>query len=202
MSRLRLAVLLGVALAIAVAGAAALLLRGDGEDAALSTISAIGRPVEMAVPENLGPFAGDLTGDVELIAEQKGLRFVRMAREEGGWCYATADRRFGDWGMTDYACETAANPFPSPEVPVLHVGRQEGLANPQLIMYSTFAGFAADAVRKVGIIDENDRVIPVADVVGNVFYSPTPPPGAKHIVALDEAGEVIWRSAGVQQPEE
>ena len=202
MSRLRLAVVIGAVLAAVAAGAAVLLLRGDEEDTALSTISTIGRPVEMAVPENLGPFAGDLTGEVELITDHRGLRFVRMARAEGGWCYATADRRFGDWGMTDYSCETAANPFPSPAVPVINVGRQVGTINPQLVEYGTFAGFAADGVRKVGIIDESDRVVPVADVVKNVYYSPTPPPGAKHLVALDERGEVIWRSAGVQQREE
>jgi hypothetical protein len=202
MSRLRLAVLLGLALVIAVAGAVVLLLRGDGEDPALSTISAIGRPVEMAVPENLGPFAGDLTGEVELITERRDLRFLRLARAEGGWCYATADRRFGDWGLTEYACETAANPFPSPDVPVINVGRQQGTRDPELLEYLQFAGFAADAVDRVGIIDKNDRVIPVADVVDNVYYAPKPPPGAKRMVALNEEGEVIWRSAGVQRPEE
>jgi hypothetical protein len=202
MSRLRLAVLLGVAAAITGVGATVLLLRGDGVDPALSRLSITGRPVEMAVPENLGPFAGDLTGEVELIAERNDLRFLRLARAEGGWCYATADRRFGDWGLTEYACQTDANPFPSPEVPVINVGRFAGTRDPELLDYIQFAGFAADAVKRVGIIDKNDRVIPVADVVDNVYYAPTPPTGAKRMVALDEDGKVIWRSAGVQRPVE
>ena len=202
MSRLRLAVVVAVGLAIAVAGAAVLLLRGDGEDPALSRMSVTGRPVEMAVPDNLGRFVGDLTGEVELITQRRDLRFLRLEKATGGWCYATADRRFGDWGLTEYACQTSANPFPSPEIPVINVGRLVGTRDPELIEYGQFAGFAADAVHRVGIIDKNDRVIPVAEVVDNVYYAPKPPPGAKRMVALDAEGKVIWRSAGVQRPEE
>jgi hypothetical protein len=204
MSRLRLAVVIGAVVGLAVGAAAFLLLRdGGGADAALSTISTPGRAIEMAVPENLGPVVGDLTGEVEVLAQREGLRFVRMARAEGGWCYGTADRRFGGWTLTDYSCRTDANPFPSPDFPVIHVGRhQVATANPQLVEYLAFAGFAADGVRSVGIVDSSDRVTRVADVVDNAYYAATPPAPAKHLVAFDEDGDVIWRSPAVPQPDE
>lgn len=198
MSRRSVAVVLGGMVALAAAGAAFVLLREDGEDRALSTISTTGRPIAMAVPENLGPFAGDLTGDVELLAARDGIRFVRMARTEGGWCYGTADDR----GLTNFACETETNPFPSGDVPVLNVSRQQGTEQPGIVEYLSFAGFAADAVRRVGIVDAEGRVVPVAVVVDNTFHVEAPVVRGKQIVALDETGDVIWRGPEVPLPDE
>lgn len=65
---------------------------------------------------------------------------------------------------------------------------------PPPTVFASFAGFAADDVKRIGVIDVDDRLIPVANVVANVFFSPQPPPELKAVAALDEAGEVIWRS--------
>ena len=57
-------------------------------------------------------------------------------------------------------------------------------------------------MKRIAVIDAQDRVVPTADVVGNIFYSAGPSGRVKGIAALDEAGEVIWRSAAIQPPDE
>jgi hypothetical protein len=192
-----------VAIAVIAVGAiAAVLILRDGDggiDETLAAFSNRGRPIEMAVPERLGPNVKP-TGEVVLISEYEGHRFLRLPRKDGSSCWALADRRFGDWGLTEYACESDFTRFPDPKRPVLTVGRLSVSTAERLSDYVTFAGFAADGVKRVAVIDENDRVVPVADVVRNVFYAPTPPTRVKAIAALDAAGEVVWRSPGVPPP--
>jgi hypothetical protein len=71
----------------------------------------------------------------------------------------------------------------------------------QFLVYDSVAGFAADGVKRIAVIDLRDRVVPMAEVLGNV-YSDGPADRVKGVAALDEAGKVIWRSAEVQLPEE
>jgi hypothetical protein len=205
MQRRVAAVLIAVIVIAVGAIAAVLLLRDDGGgvNETLAAFSNRGRPIEMALPERLGPNVKP-TGEVLLIAERKGLRFLRLPRVDGSSCWATADRRFGDWGLTEFACETDFTRFPDPRRPVLTVGRLGVSPDPELrlIDYTTFAGFAADGVRRVAVIDEHDRVVPVAEVVRNVFYAPTPPTRVKAIAALDAAGMVVWRGGGLPAPAE
>jgi hypothetical protein len=57
-------------------------------------------------------------------------------------------------------------------------------------------------VKRIAVVDAANRLLPVTAVVDNVFYTPDPPHDVKNVAALDANGEVIWRSAGVQQPDE
>ncbi|MGH2931409.1 MAG: hypothetical protein ACRDKK_00985 [Gaiellaceae bacterium] len=52
------------------------------------------------------------------------------------------------------------------------------------------------------MIDEQDRLVPMADVDGNAFYADAPDGRVKSIVALDEAGDVIWKSPPRTPPDE
>jgi hypothetical protein len=52
------------------------------------------------------------------------------------------------------------------------------------------------------VIDAQDRLVPMADVMGNAFSADPPSDRIKAIVALDEKGEVIWQSAPVPLPDE
>jgi hypothetical protein len=54
-------------------------------------------------------------------------------------------------------------------------------------------GFAADGVKRIGALDAAGRVRPPTDVVDNVFTAP-PPSRVRGIAALDEDGEIVWRS--------
>ncbi|MGH3063135.1 MAG: hypothetical protein ACRDMK_02250 [Gaiellaceae bacterium] len=69
----------------------------------------------------------------------------------------------------------------------------------QLRTFEAFNGVAADGVKRVGVIDAQDRLMPMADVRRNAFYAEAP---GDRIKALDENGEVIWQSAPVPLPDE
>ena len=203
MDRRRAVVALAVfALVVLGALAAVLLLRGGGEDdRGLAAFSTRGKPVEMEIPEQLGPW-GDVTGEAVLIAERRDVRFLRLPRKDGSSCWATAESRSGFWSLTGFACEGDFLRFPDPKRPVMVVGRQQGNPVTRLFSYERFEGFAADGVRRVGVIDADDRVVEVAAVTNNVFSTPSPPEAFKRLVALDEAGEIIWRGAEVPLPTE
>jgi hypothetical protein len=92
--------------------------------------------------------------------------------------------------------------FPDPKQPVVFIGTLTPLPDAQLFEFQSFQGFAADGVKRIAVINPQDHVVPVADVVDNVFVALTPPEKAKTVAALNAAGEVIWRGPGVQLPDE
>jgi hypothetical protein len=92
--------------------------------------------------------------------------------------------------------------FPDREQPVLNVSRFDIIPELQVMAFDTLSGFAADGVKRIAVIDAQNQVVPIAEVVGNIFYSEGPDDRVKALAALDEAGEVIWRSAPVEGPEE
>lgn len=194
----RAAVILILGVIVAGFAAAFFLLRSDdGEDPALAAMTNHGRPIEMALPERAGPGA-ELEGEAILIAERGNIRFLRLPRTDGTSCWATSERRSGLWQLTDYGCETGFLRFPDPQRPVMVVGRLELAPATGLVSYTSFGGFAADGVRRIGVIDSGGRVVEVTDVRDNVFYAPDPPEDVKAVVALDEKREVIWRGLEAQ----
>lgn len=203
MDRRRAVVALAVLALVVVGAVAAVLLLRDGgdEDQGLAAFSTRGTPVDMEIPKQLGPW-GKVTGEAVLIGERENVRFLRLPREDGSSCWATAESRSGFWSLTGFACEGDFLRFPDPKRPVMVVSRQQGDPVTRLFSYDRFEGFAADGVRRVGVIDAEDRVVAVAAVRRNVFSTPEPPAAFKRLVALDEAGEVIWRGAEVPQPTE
>jgi hypothetical protein len=203
MDRRRAVVALAV-LAVIVLGvlAAFLLLRdGDAEDRGLAAFSTRGTPIEMDIPENLGPW-GKVTGEAVLIAERGEIRFLRLPREDGSSCWATAEKRSGFWSIIGFSCEGDFLRFPDPKRPVIATGRVTMDPAKRLMSYDRFIGFAADGVKRIGVIDAQNRVIGVTDVVDNTFFAPAPLTEFKRIVALDAAGEIIWRGAEVPVPTE
>jgi hypothetical protein len=68
--------------------------------------------------------------------------------------------------------------------------------------FEAFNGVAADGVKRVGVIDAEDRLMPIADVRRNAFYAEAPRDRIKAIAALGENGEVIWQSAPAPLPDE
>jgi hypothetical protein len=194
---------------VALVGAGALvaaffMLRdSDKEDGALATMSARERPVVLPLPERVGlPNSPLLSGEAFLIGERAGLRFLRLPRRDGSSCFAKAEFRSEEWQLVDWSCEIGFQRFPDREQPVMTVTRFRILPGTPYVTYDTIAGFAADGVQRIAVIDVQDRVVPIADVVGNIFFSEGPDDRVKAIAALDEAGEVIWRSAAIQPPDE
>ncbi|HEV2903117.1 MAG TPA: hypothetical protein VGW30_07620 [Gaiellaceae bacterium] len=204
MSRQTLVVVAFAAVVLIAAGAAFLLLRDSGEeDYSLGVMSTRGRPFEMPVPEQLfTPGSPKTTGEAFLIAEREGIRLVRLPREDGSSCWGTSERRSGEWQLTNFVCETQFNRFPDPTGPVLVLSRGGFIPGTQFRTYESFHGLAADGVARVGVVDGQERLVPMATVRGNAFYGEAPADRIKAIVALDENGEVIWRSAPVPLPDE
>jgi hypothetical protein len=200
MERRLVAVSILAVIALGVVAAFLLLRDGSDDDKGLAAMSNRGRPIQMAIPDRLGPW-GDVTGDAMLIAERGDVRFLRLPRKDKSSCWATAERRSGFWSITGFACETGFLRFPDPERPVMVVGRMQGTGN-RLVTYERFEGFAADGVTRIGVINARDRLVQVAGVTDNVFLTPVPPENIKRIVALDAAGEIVWRGPEVPLPEE
>jgi len=201
MQRRTAAVLLLLLILVGFVASFVLLRSSDQEDARLAAMSNRGRSIEVDVPERVGPGA-KLDGRAILIAERGGVRFLRLPRVDGSSCWATSERRSGLWKLTEYGCETGFLRFPDPQRPVLVLGRLELASETGMVAYSSFGGFAADGVKRIGVVDSRDRVVEVTDVRDNVFYTPDPPQDAKAVVALDEDREVIWRGFEAQRQAE
>jgi hypothetical protein len=204
MTRRRTFVALAVVALIALGMLAAYLLLRDGDDeAAYATISAQERAFEMPLPATLGlPSSPKTTGEAFFLAEKDGIRIVRVPREDGSSCWGTSERRSNEWQLTSFICESQFGRFPDAESPVMLLARGGILSGTILMVYESFVGLAADGVAKVGVIDEQDRLVPMADVDGNAFYAEAPEGRVKSVVALDEAGEVIWKSPPRTPPDE
>jgi hypothetical protein len=183
--------------------AAYLLLRDGDAEPAYATISAQERPFEMPVPPTLGlPSSPKTTGEAFFLAEKDGIRIVRVPREDGSSCWGTSERRSNEWQLTSFMCDSQFGRFPDAETPVMLLARGGFLSGTTLMVYESFVGLAADGVAQVGVIDEQDRLVPMADVDGNAFYGDAPEGRVKSVVALDEAGEVIWKSPPRTPPDE
>jgi hypothetical protein len=204
MTRRRTFVALAVVALIALGVLAAYLRLRDGDDeAAYATMSAQAQPFEMPVPASLGlPSSPKTTGEAFFIAEREGIRIVRLPREDGSSCWGTSERRSNEWQLTSFICESQFGRFPDAESPVMLLARGGFLAGTDLMVYESFVGLAADGVAKVGVIDEQDRLVPMADVDRNTFYADAPDGRVRSIVALDEAGAVIWKSPPRTPPDE
>jgi hypothetical protein len=184
--------LAAVIVALVALGAIAALLRlrdGDSGGDSLARMSADGEPIAMDVPSTLG-FFGKPTGEAILIAERQGVRFLRLPDEDGTSCWATSDRSSGFWSIRSFSCDTEY-PFPDPQQPVIVLASVRG--DGDLLTYNELRGFAADGVKRIGALDAAGRVRPLTDVVDNVFTAP-PPSRIRGIAALDEDGEIVWRS--------
>lgn len=204
MTRRRTFVALAVVALIALGMLAGYLLLRDGDDErTYATISAQEHPFEMPLPATLGlPSSPKTTGEAFFLAEKDGIRIVRVPREDGSSCWGTSDRRSNEWQLTSFICESQFGRFPDAESPVMLLARGGFLSGTILMVYESFIGLAADGVAKVGVIDEQDRLVPMADVDGNAFYAEAPEGRVKSVVALDEAGEVIWKSPPRTPPDE
>ena len=203
MTRRRTFVALAVVGLIAAGVLAAFLIRDGDDEAAFATLSALERPFQMPVPASLGlPSSPKTTGQAFFLAEKDGVRYVRLPREDGSSCWGTSERRSNEWQLTNFVCESQFGRFPDSESPVLLLARGGILNGTDLMVYESFLGLAADGVAKVGVIDEQDRLVPMADVDGNAFYADAPEGRVKSVVALDEAGDVIWRSPPRTPPDE
>jgi hypothetical protein len=193
--RLLLPALAVVVAALAVGSALALTGRLDG--------LLHGTPVNDLTPSErfiLGEELG-ANGRVELLATHGSRTFyvVRKARDE--LCYAVGERRAN---LTPAQLELrsrfqaigcmAKGVFPSRRLPVLDFSSYRLRPGDRLPgTLARLEGFAADPVRKVGVIGPDNGIAYTAPVQDNTYSAGSANvAGARGLVALDEHGKPLW----------
>jgi hypothetical protein len=121
---------------------------------------------------------------LELLGTREGIRFY-AAQKRLGYCLAVVEaaKPVGSQRpASDVGCENGGDAFPSARNPVFvfPVGGR-------------FAGFAADGVGSVALVDRSGRTLASANVSQNLFVGGAMPMGPVTVVALDARGDVLAR---------
>jgi hypothetical protein len=134
---------------------------------------------------------------LQLIATRDGISFYAARRADGYFCFAVD----ADPGAADHkgvGCDLGnpslpGNPgFPSPARPIIDFSR---FSNGEHV-----AGFAADGVASVDLLDAAGNVIASAPVSDNVYAIAGPPAGGAAVEALDAQGTVVYERSFDQAP--
>jgi hypothetical protein len=118
---------------------------------------------------------------LQFLGSRDGISFYAVQKPGGEFCFAVTDASLpvGQRTVPDVGCDGA---FPSPDVPVSvsWVGGR-------------LAGFAADGVASVNVVDASGQTIATADVRDNLFVggNATPPTGVITVEPLDKNGDVL-----------
>jgi hypothetical protein len=142
----------------------------------------------------------DMKGKVELITKRNSRAFYVIRRSDGRRCYSIGDIRENLTPAqrelrTRFGATACLDPraFPSRARPVLDFSfysYRRGDAESRL---GGLQGFAADPVKRIGVIGRNKRIIFSVPVAHNVYTAGKRGfPGARGIVALDQGGKVLW----------
>lgn len=132
---------------------------------------------------------------MRLIATRDGISFYAARRADGYLCFAV-DASPATSDHKGVGCDLGnpslpGNPdFPSPARPIFDFSRFGG----------HLAGFAADGVATVDLLDGGGDVIDSAPVTDNVYADANPPAGGAAIEALDAHGSVVYRRSFDQAP--
>jgi hypothetical protein len=125
---------------------------------------------------------------LQLLAQRDAIAFYAARRPDGIVCFAVDSGRGKGVGC-DLGSPSGAR-FPSAERPIIDFSRDG----------AQLAGFAADGVVSVALVDAAGATIATAPVIGNVYADANPPSGAVGVEALDAHGTVIYRRTFGQAP--
>jgi hypothetical protein len=135
--------------------------------------------------EGLGELGFPTT--LQLLDTRDGIAFYAARRADGTICVAVDST--GGRGLGCDLGSPAGAKFPSPQRPIFDFSRFSG--------GSRLAGFAADGVARVALVDASGATIASAPVVANVYAAAGPFTGATGVEALDASGRVVYaRSFG------
>jgi len=121
---------------------------------------------------------------LELLGTREGISFY-AGQKPLGYCLAVVESATPEGSQrpaSDVGCENGSDSFPSARNPV-SVFRVGG----------RFAGFAADGVASVALVDGSGRTLASANVSRNLFVGGAMPTGPVTVVALDAHGHVLAR---------
>jgi hypothetical protein len=118
---------------------------------------------------------------LQFLGSRDGISFYAVQKPGGEFCFAVTDASLpvGQRTVPDVGCDGA---FPSPDAPVSvsWVGGR-------------LAGFAADGVASVKVVDASGQTLATANVKDNLFVggNATPPTGVITVESLDKSGNVL-----------
>lgn len=115
---------------------------------------------------------------MHLLTERDGVKFYAARRANGAFCFAIDLA-----GRKAVGCNTTPA-FPSPQRPIVDFSR--------FSRGSRIAGFAADGVSAVALVDATGARIATAPVIDNVYAATNALPGAVGVEALDARGDVVY----------
>jgi hypothetical protein len=184
---------------LAAAGATgAVILMQQSPEPSLTKMSNAGTPTKLNLGRGTHMGGPALTGDAFLIAQRENRRFYRLPRADGTTCWASGRLRKGEWRVGSMTCMDTPQ-FPSRKYPLQDFSPVEmslGRPHPH---YLWLLGLAADGVKRIAVIDADNRVVPAAEVVDNVYFTDELPKGDFFgLAALDGDGDIIWRSSPVE----
>jgi hypothetical protein len=174
--------------------------RLSAEERRMFASLATGKPVLRTQPNApaLRHLGRDLS--VRLLADQGGYTFyvIEIKGRHPGLCFATGHvgrpELFGS--MVCPLAESGSDPsaFPSPEHPVLDSSSFELRAGDPYPHVFRLEGFAAVAVKRVGLLDEHDKVVASVPVINSTYLRATDLPRGRveAIVAFDDAGHRVY----------
>jgi hypothetical protein len=119
---------------------------------------------------------------LQLLGTRDGIRFY-AAQKRHGYCLAvvaSAAPAVSQRPASDAGCENGSDGFPSARNPVS-----------VFPVSGRFAGFAADGVASVALIDASGATLATAKVSDNLFIGGAMPTGPYAIVALDARGDTL-----------
>jgi hypothetical protein len=132
----------------------------------------------------------DFPATLQLLDRRDGISFYAARRPDGILCFAV-DSDAGKGVGCDLGSPGGAI-FPSPERPIIDFSRFSNGAR--------LAGFAADGVATVALVDAAGATLASAPVVDNVYADASPPAGAVGVEARDTHGSVVYRRNFGQAP--
>ena len=157
-------------------------------DPALARVSAAGTPVQLParVREKLHLNA---YSEISLLATSGTRHFYRFDRGGERPCFGTG-RTDALYPIGMITCRFAAPFFPSAEMPILDLSvvAIDSESGPRFVRVS---GFAADGVKRVGVLGADGEIVAEIPVRRNVYYTASPPPNAAALVALAVDGTIV-----------
>lgn len=116
---------------------------------------------------------------LHLLGDRDGIKFY-AAQKSGSYCFAvveTSSSAGSQRSASDAGCDGA---FPSAQVPVS-----------VFPVAGRFAGFAADGVASVALVNASGATLATGDVRNNLFVGDAMPSGLVMVEALDADGNVL-----------
>ena len=121
---------------------------------------------------------------MQLLGTEQGISFYAARNPDGHFCFAVASP-----AATGIGCRLD-NEFPSAQDPLIDI-----FSTPKQI-----AGFAADDVADVVLLDSSGNTLATIPVTGNIYALANPPAGGSEIEAVDANGNVITSHSIPQTP--